>query len=108
MLMATWCSACKLQAPTMEYLHDTYSDNLVVISLTVDVSETAGMMAEYKETNSYSHPHGLDCDSNITNYFEVLYIPTTIIIDSDGYIRWKHEAVWAETSIVAILSKLME
>ncbi len=108
MLMATWCSACKLQGPTMENLHNSYSEDLVVLSLTVDVSETAGMMAEYQESNSYSYLHGLDSDSNLTNYFQVMYIPTTIIIDSDGYCRWKHVAVWDETDITHILETLME
>ena len=47
-LMATWCSSCASQNEYLETIYETLGGPLEILSLTVDHSETAQMMADYQ------------------------------------------------------------
>ncbi|NOR39145.1 MAG: redoxin domain-containing protein [Candidatus Thorarchaeota archaeon] len=107
-LMATWCTYCASQnSALLEIYNAIDSDSLVIISLTVDDTETIGMMAEYKVDNGLPWAHGLDTSDVFGDYFSVTSIPTAILIDADGYFRWVHSGVWTESSITQTLSQMM-
>jgi thiol-disulfide isomerase/thioredoxin len=108
MFMATWCTASKSQGIRMESIYAEYSDTLSIISLSVDTDDTIEMVADYKETNSFSWFHGIDSSSSMKNYFHLVVIPTIIIIDSEGFLRWKHIGVWGETDMIDTLTLLMQ
>lgn len=106
-LMGTSCTSCKSQNTYLKELYSDFDGSLEIISLTVDTSETVARMAEYKSANDLPWPHGLDTNSVFSNYFNVVYIPTMIILDSDGYVRWKHVGLWALSSMSETLSLMM-
>jgi hypothetical protein len=82
-------------------------DSIHLISLTVDVSETAAMMDTYMTDRDLPWPHGLDTQSVFSNYFNVQFIPSIVIIDNEGYIRWFHEGIWSEPNMAETLALLM-
>lgn len=106
-LMATWCSSCATQNGYLETLYNNMGDSIHLISLTVDVSETAAMMATYMTDRDLPWPHGLDTQSVFSNYFNVQFIPSIVIIDNEGYIRWYHEGLWSEPNMAETLALLM-
>ncbi|TFG32692.1 TlpA family protein disulfide reductase, partial [Candidatus Thorarchaeota archaeon] len=93
-LMATWCSTCSTQNSYLESVYDSMAGPLVILSLTVDRSETVAMMADYKSDRGLPWAHGLDTGAKFANYFSVAYVPTLVLIDSDGYFRYIHEGLW--------------
>jgi thiol-disulfide isomerase/thioredoxin len=103
-LMATWCSTCAAQNSYLESAHESLSGPLVILSLTVDHSETIAMMADYKADRGLSWDHGLDTGQSFTNYFKVTTVPTLVLIDGDGYFRYVHVGTWSE---VVISDKVM-
>ena len=105
-LMATWCSTCTIQNGYLETAYTTLSGPLVIISLTVDRSETAPMMADYKSDRGLSWAHGLDSGSVFTNYFRVTTVPTLVLIDGDGYFRYVHVGTWSEAVIADKVTSL--
>ncbi len=106
-LMATWCSSCSTQNAYLETVYDTLAGSLVILSLSVDVSETTAMMDDYQSTNGLSWDHGLDTGSSFTNYFQVTNVPTLILIDSDGYFRYMHIGLWSEVVITDKVASIM-
>ncbi|MHA1939358.1 MAG: TlpA family protein disulfide reductase, partial [Candidatus Thorarchaeota archaeon] len=106
-LMATWCSTCAIQNVNFETLHDNMGDSIHLISLTVDVSETAAMMAEYMANRDLPWLHGLDTQSVFLNYFNVQFLPSIVIIDNEGFLRWFHEGLWSEADMAETLALLM-
>lgn len=107
-LMATWCSSCDFQNSNLETIYGDFDgDSLEIISLSVDVSETASMLANYMNTKGLPWPHGLDTNSVFTNYFSVSSIPTIVIIDDAGYFRMVHTGVWETDSLTATLALMM-
>lgn len=106
-LMATWCSSCSTQNGYLETVYDTLAGSLVILSLSVDVSETAEMLDNYQSTNGLPWDHGLDTGSSFTNYFQVTNVPTLILIDGDGYFRYMHVGLWSEAVITDKVASIM-
>lgn len=105
-LMATWCSSCTTQNAYLETVYDTLAGSLVILSLSVDNSETVSMMDDYQSTNGLPWDHGLD-NSTFTNYFQVTSVPTLILIDGDGYFRYMHIGLWSEVVITDKVASIM-
>jgi hypothetical protein len=106
-LMATWCSSCTTQNDNLKTLYNNMGDSIHLISLTVDTLETEAMMAAYMADNDLPWPHGLDTQSVFSNYFNVEYIPSIVIIDDEGYLRWFHVGLWSEPDMAETLALLM-
>ena len=106
-LMATWCSSCTTQNTYLKELYNNFNDDLVILSLTTDISETTSIMAEYKDSKGLPWPHGLDTNSVFSNYFKVDYIPTMVILDANGVVRWKHVGIWTASQMTETLSLMM-
>jgi thiol-disulfide isomerase/thioredoxin len=94
-LMATWCTYCATQNTYLQSVYDTMAGPLEILSLTIDRSETIGMMADYQSDKGLPWDHGLDSGSKFTNYFSVTSVPTLVLIDSDGYFRYLHVGTWS-------------
>jgi peroxiredoxin len=97
-LMTTWCSSCATQNNYLETAHENLGGTAVIVSLTVDTSETTSMMANYKSDNELPWAHGVD-DRQFLDYFSISSVPTMILIDSDGYFRYFHIGLWTSASI---------
>jgi thiol-disulfide isomerase/thioredoxin len=106
-LMTTWCSSCAIQNADLKTLYNNMGDAIHMMSLTVDLSETEAMMAAYMEDKDLPWPHGLDTQSVFSNYFNIQYIPSIVILDDEGYLRWFHEGLWPEADMAETLALLM-
>jgi thiol-disulfide isomerase/thioredoxin len=98
-LMATWCTYCATQNTYLQSVYDSMAGPLEIISLTIDRSETVGMMADYQSDKGLPWDHGLDTNSKFTSYFSVTSVPTLVLIDSDGYFRYVHVGTWSAAVI---------
>ncbi|MFW9806853.1 MAG: TlpA family protein disulfide reductase, partial [Candidatus Thorarchaeota archaeon] len=105
-LMATWCSTCSTQNGYLSTIAEDLSSTVVVVSLTVDTSETVSMMADYKATRSLSWAHGVD-DTRFLNYFSISSVPSMVLIDSNGFFRYFHVGLWSDVSISAKVASIL-
>ncbi len=106
-LMATWCSTCVLQNSILESVHENLAGTAVVISLSVDDTETTQLLAKYKSDNGLPWDHGLDSGDSFDSYFNIVSIPTLVLIDADGIFRYQHVGVWSEASITSIIASIL-
>jgi len=97
-LMATWCTTCTTQNDYLETVNEGLGSLGVIISLTVDTSETVSMMEDYKTSKDLPWAHGVD-DTLFMNYFSVSSVPTMVLIDGDGFFRYFHIGLWTAASI---------
>jgi thiol-disulfide isomerase/thioredoxin len=105
-LMATWCSACKTQIPFFEELVSLRGDDIRIIALSIDSGETPGMMANYKVDEGFEWECGTESSDSFSEYLNVSLIPTILIIDPEGLLRWMHEGTWGSTSMNSTLTSL--
>jgi thiol-disulfide isomerase/thioredoxin len=97
-LMATWCSSCATQNSYLKTVHEELAGTVIVISLTIDTSETASMMAEYKSSKDLPWDHGVD-NRHFLDYFSISAVPSLILIDADGFFRYFHVGLWTVASM---------
>ena len=105
-LMATWCTSCETQNGYLETAYDNLGGTAVIISLTVDSTETTSMMADYKSTKDLPWGHGVD-DRQFLDYFSISSVPTMILIDSDGFFRYFHVGLWLSASISTTVASIV-
>jgi cytochrome c biogenesis protein CcmG, thiol:disulfide interchange protein DsbE len=101
---ATWCPPCKAEMPDLNALQREYGAAQDFVVVGVNVEEDAATVKPFVEKNGLSFPIVLDRDSRITTQlFGVRPLPTTFIIDREGYIR---DAWNGQISREAMLARL--
>ncbi|MFB7156133.1 peroxiredoxin family protein [Lysinibacillus sp. NPDC056232] len=93
---ATWCPPCKAEMPHMQnyYEQNAKKDNVEIIAVNLtkaerDVTEDAKIdsVMTFKESFNLTFPILLDQKNSAGLAYQVITIPTTYFIDSNGYIR---------------------
>lgn len=82
---ATWCPPCRAEMPSMEKLYTEFGDRDFVM-LAVNLRENAERVATFKRRLELSFPILLDSDGTIGLTYGVRSIPTTYLIDQNGYL----------------------
>jgi thiol-disulfide isomerase/thioredoxin len=82
---ATWCPPCRAEMPSMEKLYSKFKDNDFTI-LAVNLGENEKQVRAFKESYKLNFPILLDADSSLGSIYGAISIPTTYLIDREGYI----------------------
>ena len=84
---AAWCGPCRQEIPVLNTLYEKYRDTgFVLLGVNVD-SESANaiqMVSRLKAT----YPILFDADKRASVLYQVSAMPTTILIDRDGKVRY--------------------
>ncbi len=105
---ATWCGPCREEIPSMEelYLELQNQDFLIVA---VNSQEAREQVADFVENIGMSFPVLLDTDGRVGAAYSVRAIPTTYIIDPQGYIlgRMVGTRDWYTPDIISLVGDLL-
>jgi peroxiredoxin len=87
---ATWCPPCVKEIPHFVELYDQYNDReFVVVGISVD-REGVGVVKSFVQKYKVDYPI-LMTDGQVEKaYGNIVSIPTTFVIDSEGKIRSKY------------------
>lgn len=100
--MASWCPPCKVQTQYLRELRQLYSeDELVIISMSLDVDDYAARQfwREHKVTWIMGR------NVTVGSIYGVYYIPTIIVIDKDGIIRYRNEGLATTEELSSIIDR---
>ncbi|MGH2425026.1 MAG: TlpA family protein disulfide reductase [bacterium] len=103
---ASWCTACRQEAPVLEWAWKTYRPRgVVLIGVNIwDRREDAlGMMREFGKT----YPNGPDSTGRVLQDYGVIGVPETFIIDQRGQIVVKHLGPVTRELLVSQLEPLL-
>jgi thiol-disulfide isomerase/thioredoxin len=87
---ATWCPPCRREMPSLERLHQSMSEEPFMV-LAVNQFEDPDLVFAYMgQLNVFpTFPILFDPDSSIAEDYGVKGLPTTVLIDSEGRIRYR-------------------
>lgn len=91
---ATWCRPCREEIAHLKELTTTYpKDTLVIVSISVDPiydteSVLRGFIAEHRITWIVARD-----TTGVANRYQVVVIPTLVLIDQTGYIQSRYEGL---------------
>ena len=86
---ATWCGPCRQEMPHMNRLYEKYkSSGFVILGVNVDEDpkNAAGVAAKL----GVKFPVLWDTDKNVSKLYELSTMPSTVLIDRDGKVRFIH------------------
>ena len=90
-LMATWCLVCEDEMEELSQLRAERPD-VVIITITVDPTETDEMLSAYKENHNADWLFARDTD-NVWLKYRDLYLPTLVFIDPQGRLSFQKDAL---------------
>ena len=87
---ATWCPPCRRSLPLLEYFHEKYKDELVVISICETDEEALKNMEGSLKLKDMKAPLAVDTHRRFANALGVYGIPHAVLIDPVlGAVLWE-------------------
>ena len=86
---ATWCGPCRQEMPHLNRLYDKYKASGFVL-LGVNVDDDAGNAQAVATKLGVRFPVLLDSDKLVSKLYDLSTMPSTVLIDRDGKVRFVH------------------
>jgi peroxiredoxin len=86
---ATWCGPCRQEMPHLEALYQRYSD-LGFTLLGVNVEADSSGADRFLSETPVSFPILFDPKSEVSKMYDVIAMPSTVIVDRGGNMRFIH------------------
>ena len=107
---ASWCGPCKSEMPDFEEVYNEYKDdvNFVMINSTDGSRETVKSASEFIDENGYTFPVYYDTEFSASSVYGATALPTTFVIDEDGFVFGYNPGVLSGEVLSEALDKLLE
>jgi len=83
---ATWCGPCKAAIPKLSAWQEQFKDDLVVLSVSDESSET---VKSFLNSTRMDFAVGVDTSGKMKQAVGVEGIPHVLIVSTDGVVRWQ-------------------
>ncbi|MDE2093146.1 MAG: TlpA family protein disulfide reductase [Burkholderiales bacterium] len=91
---ATWCGPCRQEMPHLNRLYQKYKASGFVL-LGVNVDDDTRNAAEVAAKLGVTFPVLLDTDKQVSRRYDLATMPSTVLIDRDGKVRYVHRGYLA-------------
>ena len=86
---ATWCGPCRQEMPLLNRIHEKYRKaGLTLLGVNID-DNSANALAMVKKLG-VTFPVLFDAEKRISRLYDVDGMPSTLLIDRDGKVRYIH------------------
>jgi len=91
---ATWCGPCRQEMPQLSKLYDKYRGSGFVL-MGVNVDDDVRNATEVAAKLAVSFPVLLDTDKAVSKLYDLSTMPSTVLVDRDGKVRYLHRGYLA-------------
>jgi len=93
---ATWCGPCREEMPRLNVLYEKYrKSGFVLLGVNIDDDPKTALATAAKLNVSF--PVLLDTDKKVSKLYDLNTMPSTVVIDRDGKMRFLHRGYRAGT-----------
>lgn len=104
---ATWCAPCRKGIPDLVSIQNEFKDDLVVIGISLDQPSTQDQLIPFIEHFGINYPVVLGNIEVSDAYGNIQAIPTSFIIDQEGYIINKHIGLIPKSKLLEEINSLL-
>ncbi len=99
---ATWCPPCRHEIPALKDFYQTYTPKGVqVVTVTIDFRQTREDVVQFQQKFELPYIVLWDAGNKVSDTWGVEGIPTNLVLDADGVVRYRgHEVDNAMISVV--------
>jgi peroxiredoxin len=87
---ASWCAPCRQEMPLLDELYTQYQP-LGFTILGVNVEEDSTKARQLLKNAPVNFPVLFDNSSDVSKLYNVVAMPSTVLVDRDGNIRYLHQ-----------------
>ena len=91
---ATWCGPCRQEMPHLNRIYDKYR-SLGFVLLGVNIDDDPRAAAALAAKLGVKFPVLLDTDKTVSRLYDLATMPSTVLIDRDGKVRYLHRGYLA-------------
>lgn len=84
---ATWCPPCREEFPEINQFVNGHTADIQFYA--INIQESSEQVSDFLNRSGYTLPVLLDMDGSIARDFRISAIPTTIVVDGQGVIRYR-------------------
>ena len=84
---ATWCKPCIKELPELQSISGNYSND-ILLTILIDVNEKRDEVNKFLESLDIRLPTLLDRYGKVSEGYNIISLPTLLLIDSEGVIRF--------------------
>lgn len=100
---ATWCIPCVEEMPSFQEFQNQYPD---IVMLGIDQEEGLEQVRTFLEGKGIDYQILLDYNAKVAGSYKVFMLPTTIFIDQEGMIRFRHYGIMTPDQMAYYLRTL--
>ncbi len=89
---ASWCPPCRAEFPSIEKLYSRFKDNPDIFFLTISEDSDIAIARAFLDKEEYSVPL-YKANGNVPREIYPGTLPTTLVLDKNGIIRYQHTGV---------------
>ena len=87
---ASWCGPCRKEMPLLNGLHNKY-EKLGFVVLGVNVEQEQKLAKSFLSDTPVDFPILFDAANQVSKAYDVIAMPTTVMIDRNGKVRYIHK-----------------
>lgn len=104
---ATWCGPCRMMTPVLQRLHERFgARGLRVVGVNVDENGPA-VVPGFRATYGITYPIVYDTNGEASQRWEVTGLPTLLILDKNGRVRYRHAGTTSEADLASAIEGLL-
>jgi len=105
--MQTSCQNCRAEIPQLKEVWDVYNGEIVMVSISVDQwGDSSGVLRSFATTYNASWIWAIDTVGAFAKY-QVAAPPTTVILDQEGQVRYRHVGLTSALTFLQDLAGLV-
>ena len=95
---ATWCGPCREEMPQLNKLYEKYRPSGFTL-LGINVDEDSRNAAGIADKLALKFPVLLDADKQVSKLYELSAMPSTVLVDRDGRVRYLNRGYRSGTEL---------
>ena len=101
---ATWCPPCRREMPEMDRFAVAHAQDLVFYG--INMQEENEKVASFLKEQDYKMNVLLDTSGKAADAYQVRVIPTTVILDGKGEVKFRKEGMATEKELEDALARM--